>query len=228
VCAPSPPPRTLTALAPRHRAPHPRLSLTRSTMLTPLNLWPRVPIGVDELRRAPCTQRHRRRGHLHGALQRLPQVRPQLDEAHCLLATKYLQTLEQIIWANYLEKIICKYLHYICKYLGKYLPNICKLFGNLCVWVKTGRGAVIHPPNSCTSTSFYNHPLVQPVLIATPPPPTPPCLCSVQWDPARLYQLQMATLHAPRIPGFSSRYPEVDGCCMGNRKKCKCGAPFFS
>jgi len=47
-----------------------------------------------------------------------------------------------------------------------------------------------------------------------------------QWDPQRLYSLQMATLSSPRIPGFSSRFPVVDGCCMGNRKKCICGAPF--
>jgi RNA exonuclease 4 len=35
---------------------------------------------------------------------------------------------------------------------------------------------------------------------------------SVQWDPVRLRQLQNATLAAPRIPGFSSRYPVVDNC----------------
>lgn len=49
----------------------------------------------------------------------------------------------------------------------------------------------------------------------------------VQYDPMRLYQLQLATITAPRTPGFSSMYPVVDGCCMGNRKKCSCGAPFF-
>ena len=48
-----------------------------------------------------------------------------------------------------------------------------------------------------------------------------------QWDPARLFQLQMATLNAPRVPGFSSTHPTVDGCCMGNRKKCSCAAPFL-
>lgn len=50
---------------------------------------------------------------------------------------------------------------------------------------------------------------------------------TIQWDPVRLHQMQMATLQAPRQPSFSSRYPSVDGCCMGNRKKCTCGAPFF-
>eukprot|EP01036_Dinobryon_divergens_P025040 gene25040-33552_t len=50
---------------------------------------------------------------------------------------------------------------------------------------------------------------------------------SVQWDPPRLFQLQQATLTAPRVPGFSAVHPVIDGCCMGNRKKCTCGAPFL-
>lgn len=50
---------------------------------------------------------------------------------------------------------------------------------------------------------------------------------SVQWNPAQLFQLQQATLNAPRVPGFSATHPVVDGCCMGNRKKCSCGAPFY-
>ncbi len=50
----------------------------------------------------------------------------------------------------------------------------------------------------------------------------------VQYDHAKLYHLQYMTLMAERTPGFSSRYPVLDGCCMGNRKKCSCGAPFFS
>jgi hypothetical protein len=48
----------------------------------------------------------------------------------------------------------------------------------------------------------------------------------VQWDLMRMRQMQAMTLAAPRIPGFSSLYPVLDGCCMGNRKKCVCGAPF--
>lgn len=35
---------------------------------------------------------------------------------------------------------------------------------------------------------------------------------TVQWDRERLYHLQMATLNAPRVPGFSALYPVVDGC----------------
>jgi len=49
----------------------------------------------------------------------------------------------------------------------------------------------------------------------------------VQWDQNRLYQLQQATLSAPRVLGFSALHPEIDGCCMGNKKKCTCGAPFL-
>jgi len=50
---------------------------------------------------------------------------------------------------------------------------------------------------------------------------------SVQDDPVRLNQMQQATLHAPRVPSFSANNPTVDGCCMGNRKKCNCGAPWL-
>ena len=50
---------------------------------------------------------------------------------------------------------------------------------------------------------------------------------SIQWDPVRLYQLQMAMLHTPRQPAFSALNPTIDGCCLGNKKNCKCGAPFF-
>ena len=49
----------------------------------------------------------------------------------------------------------------------------------------------------------------------------------VQHDPNQLYQLQQATMAAPRTLGFSATHPTVDGCCMGNRKSCKCGAPAF-
>jgi RNA exonuclease 4 len=49
----------------------------------------------------------------------------------------------------------------------------------------------------------------------------------VQWDANRLYQLQQATLAAPKIPGFSAKHPVIDGCCMGNRKLCSCGAAFL-
>jgi RNA exonuclease 4 len=50
---------------------------------------------------------------------------------------------------------------------------------------------------------------------------------SLQWDPDALYNMQMATLQSPRVPGFSATHPTVDGCCMGNKKTCTCGAPFY-
>ena len=50
---------------------------------------------------------------------------------------------------------------------------------------------------------------------------------SIQWDPNRMFQMQQLTLNTTRIPGFSSLNPTVDGCCMGNHKKCTCGAPFL-
>lgn len=49
----------------------------------------------------------------------------------------------------------------------------------------------------------------------------------VQWDANRLYQLQQATLAAPRISGFSVKHPVIDGCCMGNRKQCNCGKQHY-
>lgn len=51
---------------------------------------------------------------------------------------------------------------------------------------------------------------------------------NIQMDPFQLSQMQAITLSAPRTPGFSSTHPSIDGCCMGNRKKCTCGAPFLS
>ena len=50
---------------------------------------------------------------------------------------------------------------------------------------------------------------------------------SVQHDPEQLFRLQGVTMNTPRVPGFSALHPTVDGCCMGNRKTCKCGAPAF-
>jgi RNA exonuclease 4 len=32
----------------------------------------------------------------------------------------------------------------------------------------------------------------------------------------------------PPKPAFAKLHPEFEGCCMGNRATCKCGAPFFS
>lgn len=50
---------------------------------------------------------------------------------------------------------------------------------------------------------------------------------AMQMDPNRLMQLQYATLMAPKKPSFAMQHPEFEGVCQGNRKLCKCGAPFF-
>lgn len=50
---------------------------------------------------------------------------------------------------------------------------------------------------------------------------------SNQSDINRIRHMQSLTWSAPRIPGFSSLFPVVDGCCMGNRNKCFCSAPFL-
>eukprot|EP00802_Teleaulax_amphioxeia_P025548 Tamp_26420.p1 GENE.Tamp_26420~~Tamp_26420.p1 ORF type:complete len:292 (+),score=75.06 Tamp_26420:42-878(+) len=42
---------------------------------------------------------------------------------------------------------------------------------------------------------------------------------------ARLHQLLM---NKPVAPSFAKLNPEYEGCCMGNKKSCTCGAPFFS
>ena len=50
---------------------------------------------------------------------------------------------------------------------------------------------------------------------------------TVQHDPVSLYQLQLKTLHTPIQPSFAKQNPTFEGCCMGNRKSCTCGAPFY-
>ena len=34
-------------------------------------------------------------------------------------------------------------------------------------------------------------------------------------------------LETPPEPSFAKKNPSWEGCCMGNRKTCTCGAPFF-
>lgn len=48
----------------------------------------------------------------------------------------------------------------------------------------------------------------------------------VQLYPPQMIEMQQRTLNAPRVPGFSKLHPVIDGCCMGNRNMCNCGAPF--
>lgn len=50
----------------------------------------------------------------------------------------------------------------------------------------------------------------------------------MQADPQRWQQAQQMLLAAPPLASFAKRNPTYEGVCMGNRKTCKCGAPFFS
>ena len=50
---------------------------------------------------------------------------------------------------------------------------------------------------------------------------------SIQHDPERLYYLQMSTLNAPRTVSYAAMNGSIEGCCLGNRKTCTCGEPFF-
>jgi len=54
-------------------------------------------------------------------------------------------------------------------------------------------------------------------------PCVPPQASPQQWESA-----QQALLAAPAPASFARRHPTYDGVCMGNRKTCQCGAPFFS
>mmetsp|Transcript_33278 Transcript_33278/g.94275 ORF Transcript_33278/g.94275 Transcript_33278/m.94275 type:complete len:93 (+) Transcript_33278:875-1153(+) len=38
---------------------------------------------------------------------------------------------------------------------------------------------------------------------------------------------QAMLLAIPPPPSFAKLHPVFEGCCMGNRKTCKCGAPFL-
>ena len=48
-----------------------------------------------------------------------------------------------------------------------------------------------------------------------------------QWDGPQLQHLQALTLHTQRTPSYSALNGSVDGCCLGNRKTCTCGAGFI-
>jgi DNA polymerase III epsilon subunit-like protein len=52
--------------------------------------------------------------------------------------------------------------------------------------------------------------------------------CRAQNDPAELERLHQLLLSTPVAPSFAKLNPEYEGCCMGNKKTCTCGAPFFS
>lgn len=50
----------------------------------------------------------------------------------------------------------------------------------------------------------------------------------MQQDQAQWQQAQQALLDAPPTLSFARQNPSYEGVCMGNRKSCSCGAPFFS
>jgi RNA exonuclease 4 len=51
---------------------------------------------------------------------------------------------------------------------------------------------------------------------------------SIQRDTAAVAAQGAKVLATPPKPSFAKLHPEWEGCCMGNRQTCKCGAPFFS
>ena len=51
---------------------------------------------------------------------------------------------------------------------------------------------------------------------------------SVQHDPAAVAAMAAKVIAVKPKPSFAVLNPTFEGCCMGNRKTCKCGAPFFS
>jgi RNA exonuclease 4 len=52
--------------------------------------------------------------------------------------------------------------------------------------------------------------------------------CEAAGEPARLAQLQQATLSATRRPSFAMQHPVFEGVCQGQKRTCVCGGPFFS
>jgi len=47
-------------------------------------------------------------------------------------------------------------------------------------------------------------------------------------DPAAWQDAQRRLLEAAPTPSFAVRHPSWEGVCMGNRRTCTCGGPFFS
>jgi hypothetical protein len=51
---------------------------------------------------------------------------------------------------------------------------------------------------------------------------------ALQYDPLAIAAQGARVLSTPQKSSFAKLHPEWEGCCMGNRQSCKCGAPFFS
>eukprot|EP01052_Picozoa_sp_SAG31_P025540 SAG31_NODE_2243_length_6102_cov_5.923205_2_plen_146_part_00 len=47
-------------------------------------------------------------------------------------------------------------------------------------------------------------------------------------DPVALAKVEKRVIETPPAPSFAKLNPSWEGCCMGNKKTCTCGAPFFS
>jgi len=50
---------------------------------------------------------------------------------------------------------------------------------------------------------------------------------SIKNDTSQLKQAHQLLLETPMDPSFAKLNPVHDGVCMGQKKSCKCGAPFF-
>jgi DNA polymerase III epsilon subunit-like protein len=51
---------------------------------------------------------------------------------------------------------------------------------------------------------------------------------AIQHDATAVAAMAERVLATTPKPSFAKLHPEFEGCCMGNRQTCKCGAPFFS
>ena len=51
---------------------------------------------------------------------------------------------------------------------------------------------------------------------------------AIQHDVSAVAAKGEAVLATRPKPSFAKLHPEFEGCCMGNRQSCTCGAPFFS
>ena len=50
----------------------------------------------------------------------------------------------------------------------------------------------------------------------------------IQSDPSAVHAMGERVLAVKPKPSFAKLHPDFEGCCMGNRQTCTCGAPFFS
>jgi hypothetical protein len=50
---------------------------------------------------------------------------------------------------------------------------------------------------------------------------------SLMQNPAALAEMTKVIQTTPPFDSFAKRHPVWEECCMGNKKLCTCGAPFF-